>query len=101
MASYTPQGVGHRALSFVKEGPATYAELARALWPDASPNKRRKAFYVLASMREHGLLHREDLGGYAITEDGRDALAILESGQPYTVHEAPEPNVRIFVKDAA
>lgn len=86
-------GRGHRALSRLSEGPATMSELRQAA--GLTGNRAKKLAFQLGMMLTRGLVTKEPGFGYEITSDGLDALAVLNTGQDYTVHETT-PNARIF-----
>lgn len=106
MATFDPDGRGHHILHLLAGGQmsrnAVMMSMAHTL------REARKVSYVLAALQTGGLIKSiPAIKGYAITEDGQDALERLEAGQPVFVPDASPwsgpavPNVRIFVGRAA
>lgn len=85
-------GKAHRALTRLSEGPATLSELRTDC---VSNNQARKLAFIMAAMTKARLVTHTPGFGYAITWEGQDALAGLDSGRDVFIGE-PVPNVRVF-----
>ena len=85
---YRPTRSGHRALSALAESPRTPDELRDII----NPNRRDHSIAKIRSLRTDGLIWagREE---FLITDLGREALVILNSGGEY---DAVRQSVRVF-----
>ena len=106
MATFDPDGRGHHILHLLAGGQMSRNAVMMTL--ATTLREARKVSYVLAALQTADLIKSiPAIKGYAITEDGQDALERLEAGQPVYAPDAPPwsgpavPNVRIFVGRAA
>lgn len=86
---YSPGRSGHRALKALAESPRTPDELRDII----NPNRKGMSVSKIVSMRRDGLIWagREE---FLITDLGREALTILNGGEPY---DAVRQSVRLFI----
>ncbi|RAK68775.1 hypothetical protein [Phenylobacterium kunshanense] len=85
------RGSGHFVLSRLSEGSATLAELREEA--GIRGNRAKKLGFLMSALFRHGLVSHEQGFGYEITRYGLEALAILNSGQDFTV---VQPGARVF-----
>lgn len=95
---YDPEGKAHKTLRQLTDGPKTQGELRASTMIEMTANRRRKHYYITMALVTSGFI-RQSQGIYALTEDGRDALADLNDGRPVFV--GVEPRVQYLHKRSA
>lgn len=94
MTTFNPNSRSHAMLRHLSGGQANLSALRQACGAETgNAQLRRKAWYVVAALKEAGLIASE-AGLYFITPTGREALAELEAGRE--TFGAARPSVRIF-----
>lgn len=98
MIRFDVDGKAHFALRYLADCPAT----AHEVWEAAglSAGNRRKLAFMLGILRDRMLLTCAGKGGaYSLTDEGREALASLNAGEPLVLVDAV-PSVRVFGRAA-
>lgn len=100
MATYSPNGRGHRTLAALVHGPRLFDHLRDEACADGcAPSKKLKFKHLARALREDRLVLMEGWS-YSITDEGRDVLERLDRGEDVTLSSGA-PNVRVFASQGS
>lgn len=101
MATYSPNGRGHRTLAALAHGSRLFDHLrAEACAVNCAPSKRAKYSHLTRAMKADGLIETGQGWMYAATDLGLNALDRLERGETVIIGPGV-PNVRVFAQREA
>jgi hypothetical protein len=95
---YSPNGRCHAVLRRLAQGTASFEHLQSVTCAHLSDLKRKKLRFITRAMAADGLIDTETRV-YRILAAGREALRLLDAGQP--VKAGGSPTVRIFIQPEA